>query len=267
MPVSMVGRAGELAELDSGLGAVVAAAGPAPTRHGDHRRAGRRQDLLVAAALERSHPAPCGDPLRCRAGARARPRTTGWRRCSPAGHQLICPYRRTLSAGSPSTRTCRANGTPRTPCSGWPFGPSVPLVGDGPAVLIVEDLHALDPASLNLVGELATTSDLSALLRGHESSSRPLPSRLRLTARTLARLSGAPGAVRQHLGPLRLADVGEVLTQAYAGTSRPSRFGHTRSGERTCGNPYALTELLATAAPGGAVVAARSEPMPTAPRA
>ena len=29
------------------------------------------------------------------------------------------------------------------------------LVGRGPAVLVVEDLHALDPASLNLVAELA----------------------------------------------------------------------------------------------------------------
>src|SRR5207248_2196764 len=29
------------------------------------------------------------------------------------------------------------------------------LVGTGPAVLVVEDLHALDPASLNLIGELA----------------------------------------------------------------------------------------------------------------
>ena len=31
-------------------------------------------------------------------------------------------------------------------------------------MIVVEDLHALDPASLNLVGELAGTPDLPALL-------------------------------------------------------------------------------------------------------
>lgn len=38
------------------------------------------------------------------------------------------------------------------------------LIGAGPAVVLVEDLHALDPASLNLIGELATAADLPALL-------------------------------------------------------------------------------------------------------
>src|SRR5918997_3276864 len=37
------------------------------------------------------------------------------------------------------------------------------LVGDTPTVLVVDDLHALDPASLNLIAELAT-ADLPALL-------------------------------------------------------------------------------------------------------
>ncbi|MFD0595455.1 ATP-binding protein [Catellatospora coxensis] len=66
------------------------------------------------------------------------------------------------------------------------------LVGAGPAVLVVEDLHALDPASLNLVGELAAAPDLPALLlvtsRPPETADSP-----ELVARTLARLSGAPG--------------------------------------------------------------------------
>src|SRR3954453_19182271 len=59
------------------------------------------------------------------------------------------------------------------------------LVGRAPAVLVVEDLHALDPASLNLVAELAA-ADLPALLvvtsRPPEASVSP-----ELTAGTLAR--------------------------------------------------------------------------------
>src|SRR5262245_4793344 len=38
------------------------------------------------------------------------------------------------------------------------------FVGDGPGLLVVEDLHALDPASLSLVAELATAPDLPVLM-------------------------------------------------------------------------------------------------------
>ncbi|GIF65455.1 hypothetical protein Ais01nite_34900 [Asanoa ishikariensis] len=62
------------------------------------------------------------------------------------------------------------------------------LAGSGPAVLLVEDLHALDPASLNLVGDLAAAPGLPALLL---VTSRP--SADPLVARTLARLTGTPG--------------------------------------------------------------------------
>ena len=133
------------------------------------------------------------------------------------------------------------------------------LVGDGPAVLVVEDLHALDPASLNLVGELATTSNLSALL---VVTSRPPDTAVspRLAARTLARLSGAPGALRQHLRPLRAVDVAEILAQAYPGQRLPAATAQA-VWERTSGNPYWLTELLATAGAGGPEALA-SEPLP-----
>src|SRR3954453_18453712 len=69
------------------------------------------------------------------------------------------------------------------------------LVGGAPAVLVVEDLHALDPASLNLVAELAAPH-LPALLL---VTSQPPDAAVspQLTARTLARLSGRPGAVRR----------------------------------------------------------------------
>jgi DNA-binding CsgD family transcriptional regulator len=116
------------------------------------------------------------------------------------------------------------------------------LVGDGPAVLVVDDLQALDPASLNLVAELAV-ADLPALLL---VASRPPEAALapELTARTLARLTGAPGAVRQHLGALAAADVAQVLEHVYA-KRRPSRGVAEAVWRRTGGNPYRLTELLA----------------------
>ena len=122
------------------------------------------------------------------------------------------------------------------------------LVGRKPAVLVVEDLHALDPASLNLVAELAT-ADLPALLlvtsRPPEASVSP-----ELTARTLARLAGAPGAVRQHLNPLDAAQVGQVLAQVYA-DRRPTAALAEAVWRRTGGNPYRLTELLAVEGANG----------------
>jgi DNA-binding NarL/FixJ family response regulator len=116
------------------------------------------------------------------------------------------------------------------------------LVDRKPAVLVVEDLHALDPASLNLVAELAAT-DLPALLlvtsQPPEAAVSP-----QLTARTLARLAGVPGAVRQHLGALDAAQVGQVLDHVYA-DQRPSAELAEAVRRRTGGNPYRLTELLA----------------------
>src|SRR5438094_550463 len=84
-----------------------------------------------------------------------------------------------------------------------------PIAGTGPAAVVVEDLHALDPASLNLIAELATTAGLPALIvvtsRAPEEGVSP-----DLAARALARLTGTPDAVRQHLGPLSPTDVAAV---------------------------------------------------------
>ncbi len=124
------------------------------------------------------------------------------------------------------------------------------LVGAGPAMLVVEDLHALDPASLNLVGELAA-ADLPALMlissRPPDTAESPA-----LTARTLARLSGTAGAVRQHLGPLGVEHVAEIIGHVYAGSPVPTEVAET-VWRRTGGNPYWLTELLATAGGAGAL--------------
>ena len=117
------------------------------------------------------------------------------------------------------------------------------LVGAGPAIIVVEDLHALDPASLNLVAELATAPELRALLlvtsQPPEASVAP-----ELVARTLARLSGTSGSVRQHLRPLRTAETAAVVAQVFP--DAPSDIVQTLH-KRAGGNPYHLRELLVTA--------------------
>jgi two-component system nitrate/nitrite response regulator NarL len=122
------------------------------------------------------------------------------------------------------------------------------LVARKPAVLVVEDLHALDPASLNLVAELAAT-DLPALLlvtsQPPEAAVSP-----QLTARTLARLAGRPGAVRRHLSGLAQAEVGELLRHAY-GVEAVTVAITAAVWRRTEGNPYLITELMARLGPEG----------------
>jgi DNA-binding CsgD family transcriptional regulator len=117
------------------------------------------------------------------------------------------------------------------------------LVGAGPAVLVAEDLHALDPASLTLIAELAG-ADLPVLLLVTSQPTEAAVSPL-LTARTLARLTGVPGAVRQHLGPLDAAQVGEILEHVYADRTVTPELAES-VWRRTGGNPYRITELLAT---------------------
>jgi DNA-binding NarL/FixJ family response regulator len=123
------------------------------------------------------------------------------------------------------------------------------LIGSGPAVVVVEDLHALDPASLTLVAELAHTPDLPMLLL---VTSRP--SADPLAALALAQIAGAPGAIRRELAPLPLPAVRELVLRAYphADTEQVRRLWR-----RSAGNPYALRELLAGAAEP---TAARTEP-------
>jgi two-component system, NarL family, nitrate/nitrite response regulator NarL len=113
------------------------------------------------------------------------------------------------------------------------------LVGRTPAVLVIEDLHALDPASLNLIAELAAVADLPALLL---VTSRP--SDEQLTALTLARLAGRPGAVRRHLTGLLPAEVAEILRRVYGPDACPDDLAES-VWHRTEGNPYRLSELLA----------------------
>ncbi|GAA0559560.1 hypothetical protein GCM10010172_48310 [Paractinoplanes ferrugineus] len=112
------------------------------------------------------------------------------------------------------------------------------LVAAAPAVLVVEDLHALDPASHNLIAELATTDLPALLLVTSQPAEEPL------TTRTLARLTGQPGAVRRHLSGLLPAEVGEVLRHVY-GVEAASPEMAEAVWRRTGGNPHQLSELIA----------------------
>ena len=237
----MVGRADELAELvdawahpSAGRGTrTVVVTGPA----------GTGKSLLVATALQRLRPRPAAV-----LSGRARVHT-------PAPYDWLAAVltgRDGLDLPVPADALAWLAQHPDAPRERYAPGALLrlavrvvqALVGTGPAVLVVEDLHALDPASLNLIGELAGAPQLPVLLL---VTSRPADAAVapELTARTLARLSGGPGAIRRHLGPLAVDEVAAVLRQVYPVPLPPEVA--TAVWQRTGGNPYWLTELLAAA--------------------
>jgi DNA-binding NarL/FixJ family response regulator len=258
MPVSMVGRAEELGELARAWSRVVT--GGTATAHSVviTGAAGLGKSLLVAAALDSFAPRPCTV-----LSGQARLHT-------PAPYDWLAAVlsgRDTDDLPVPPDALAWLAQHPDAPAER--YAPDAllrlavrtvrALVGAGPAVLVVEDLHALDPASLNLIAELAAVPELSALL---VVTSRPPDTAVfpQLAARTLARLSGAPGAIRQHLGRLGTGEVATVLAEVYGDSAVPPEVVHT-VWERTGGNPYWLTELLAAASSSGPEGLAR-EPLP-----
>ncbi|MGI5244056.1 LuxR C-terminal-related transcriptional regulator [Dactylosporangium sp. CA-139066] len=110
-------------------------------------------------------------------------------------------------------------------------------------IILVEDLHDLDPASLALVAELAAAAEsLPALLL---VTSRP-PQEAAFApaaARTLRRLGGGPSVWRVHLAPFTARETAELIEARYGSAPAPETVrGALR---RTGGNPFWLTELLA----------------------
>lgn len=241
VPVSMVGRAGELAELGrawselatpgAGTGRTVVITGAA----------GVGKSRLVAAGLAAFTPKP-----RIVLSGTARVH-------SPAPYDWLAAVLSRHDTGGlsvPADALAWLAQHPDTPRERYAPGALLrlavravrELIGAGPAVLVVEDLHALDPASLNLVAELAAAPGLPAMLlvtsRTPDAAVSP-----ELTARALARLAGTPGAIRQHLAPLRPVDVADLLRPVHSAPV-PARVAHA-IWARTGGNPYWLTELLA----------------------
>ncbi|HZD98781.1 MAG TPA: LuxR family transcriptional regulator, partial [Micromonosporaceae bacterium] len=240
--LSMVGHSDDVSELATAWCAGDASRGRTAVITGT---AGIGKSRLVAAALDAFDPAPSTI-------------LTGTARLhSPAPYDwLAAVLDRT---GLPPTTALRA---PADALAWLAQDPDVPreryapdallriavrvvraLVGDGPAVLVAEDLHALDPASLNLLAALAATPDLPALLL---VTSRPPEADEvgRLIARTLAKLTGGAGAVRVHLRPLGRPEVADALTQVYP-TELVTDAVVDAALRRSGGNPYQLTELLA----------------------
>ncbi|MGW0432539.1 LuxR C-terminal-related transcriptional regulator [Micromonospora sp. NPDC003197] len=248
MPVPMVGRAGELAELVDTWSGLATATRPAGRTAVITGPAGVGKSLLTATALDAFEPCP-------------RTVLSGAARLhSPAPYDWLAAVltgRDTTALPLPVDALAWLAQHPDPPRER--YAPEAllrlavrtvrELVGAGPAVLVVEDLHALDPASLNLIGELATVPDFPILLivtsQPPEVAVSPA-----LTARTMARLAGTAGAVRQHLDTLGRSEVADILTKAYPGHAVPAAVVEA-AWERTGGNPYRLTELLVARGGGG----------------
>lgn len=234
MPVSMVGRDRELAELRT------AWTGPrdAPRTVVVTGTAGAGKSMLITAALENFDPVP---PIVLYGRARLH---------SPAPYDWLAAVlsaQDTTGLPVPADVLAWLAQHPGKPAQRYAPGALLrlavktvrALVRDGPAVIVAEDVHALDPASLNLLGELAFAPQLPALLI---VTSRP-PEDAPLVARTLAQLTGAPGTIRQHLGALTPVEVATLLERAYGAPVPADIAGAVR--DRTAGNPYQLMELLA----------------------
>jgi DNA-binding NarL/FixJ family response regulator len=233
MPLPMVGRADALAEIGyawSRLPTTVLVTGDA----------GCGKSLLVAAALDALEPSPA-KVLAGRSRLHS-PAPYDWLAAvlsaHPADNLPVPPDALAWLAQQPGAPARR-----HTPGALLRLAVRTvhSLAGDGPTAIVVEDLHALDPASLNLVAELAGAPDLPALLL---VTSRPPAEAAApdLVTRTLARLAGAPGAIRQHLRPLSTGEVASLLEFAGGAPVPAEVAGAFR--ERTGGNPYRLTELL-----------------------
>ncbi|MCC3765343.1 LuxR C-terminal-related transcriptional regulator [Glycomyces sp. TRM65418] len=114
------------------------------------------------------------------------------------------------------------------------------IVGDGPALIVVDDLHWLDPESLALWSAMAAEWELPAMLlagsRAPDEARHP-----EAVARVLTRLEGARSRVRVALRHLTPDETG-ALVGAFTGEPVPraeARAIHRRTG----GNPFWVTEL------------------------
>lgn len=130
--------------------------------------------------------------------------------------------------------------------------------GQRPVIVVIDDLHWADVASLQLFGHLAARLPRGAMIAGALRDRAPVPGS-ELT-RTLATVNRMPGHRRVRLGPLTMADVAELIHRQ---TGRPPGAGAARSiHARTAGNPFFVRELARFLTDGGAVTdaaAARAE--------
>ncbi|WP_327282448.1 LuxR family transcriptional regulator [Streptomyces sp. NBC_01205] len=130
----------------------------------------------------------------------------------------------------------------------------------GPLLLVLDDLHWADPASLLLWQRLARSVDRLPLLLA--ATRRPLPRRAEVE-RLCAGLGAGPGGRTVRLEPLTEPETAEALRRTLGAEPGPRLL---RAAARAGGNPRLLRELTAqwsglvattTGAPGGGESGAR----------
>ncbi|WP_083155964.1 ATP-binding protein [Mycolicibacterium moriokaense] len=109
----------------------------------------------------------------------------------------------------------------------------------GPLVLVIDDLHWADVASLQLFSHLAARLPAGTVVVGALRDRAPTPGTE--LARMLAAASRVPGHRRIRVGPLDLAEVSELVRRE---TGRDPGVEATRNiYARTGGNPFFVREL------------------------
>jgi DNA-binding CsgD family transcriptional regulator len=249
-PLPMVGRGEEIDAIGQAWARVAADPGQGPGIVVITGEAGTGKSRLVAEALDVLRPVPA---ILLAGTARA------W---APAPYDWLASAlsNPTVPAGTPFPFEPRSpSGTPAPGALLRVAQDTVrSVLGSGPGVLVVEDLHDLDPESLTLIADLARALALPALLivtsRSPDEGAFP-----GIAARVLGRLTGTPRSVRRHLGPLTAAEVAMLVEANFDAVPPPDVV--RAAWERTDGNPFWLTELLSAYRDSGLDALARA-PLP-----
>ncbi|TQR85765.1 AAA family ATPase [Mycobacterium hodleri] len=120
-----------------------------------------------------------------------------------------------------------------------------------PLVIVIDDLHWADVASLQLFTHLTAQLPGGAVVIGALRDHAPAPGTEPELARMLATASRVPGHRRVVLGPLTLAEVTELIRRE---TGQDPAGGAARDiFARTAGNPFFVRELSRFLAAGGSL--------------